>query len=101
MAEGCPTGRHPAPHPTWYPVSWQEPGKSCSRTEQYDSGGISTAPLFGRDLKKCMKLKRVYLQCNLFLLHRCSMQILSRILEHVIKLSWSGMPIFALILIPP
>ncbi|UYJ83739.1 PsaF/MyfF family fimbrial adhesin regulatory protein, partial [Yersinia enterocolitica] len=26
------------------------------------TGGIPTAPLFGRDLKKCMELKRVYLQ---------------------------------------
>ncbi|MCW1434888.1 hypothetical protein OLN68_11200, partial [Citrobacter freundii] len=32
------------------------------------TGGIPTAPLFGRDLKKCMELKRVYLQTHLNLL---------------------------------
>ncbi|WP_203457756.1 hypothetical protein, partial [Citrobacter braakii] len=32
---------------------------------QYDTGGIPTAPLFGRDLKKCMELKRVCLQLDL------------------------------------
>ena len=32
-------------------------------TYEYDTGGIPTAPLFGRDLKKCMELKWVYLHC--------------------------------------
>ncbi|MDR7967434.1 hypothetical protein RIU80_20275, partial [Salmonella enterica subsp. enterica serovar Gatineau] len=30
--------------------------------EQYDAGGISATQSFGRDLKKCLELKRVYLQ---------------------------------------
>ncbi|MCV9871562.1 hypothetical protein OIM38_18490, partial [Salmonella enterica subsp. enterica serovar Senftenberg] len=30
-------------------------------TEQYDAGGISATQSFGRDLKKCLELKRVYL----------------------------------------
>ncbi|HGB6229608.1 TPA: hypothetical protein ACIVXL_003975, partial [Salmonella enterica subsp. houtenae serovar 1,40:z4,z23:-] len=45
-----------------------------SITEQYDTGGIPTAPLFGRDLKKCMELKRVYLQLQLLILQAINIE---------------------------
>ncbi|HEI8867741.1 TPA: DUF4263 domain-containing protein [Serratia odorifera] len=35
-------------------------------TEQYDAGGISATQSFGRVLKKCLELKRVYLHSVIY-----------------------------------